>query len=101
MLADAALNNQLDYQSDFRIAGEVYIRSLSIDKPLSSDVSVVFADQIYEKGMEFLVRTDPTKETYTEKAIIGDQECRFISYADKRKYGYFRVDDALIKKTRQ
>ncbi len=98
MIADAALNNQLDNQSDFRISGDVYIRSVSINKPLSSDASVVFADQIYEEGMEFLVRTDPTKETYTEKATIGDHECRFISYADKRKYGYFRVDDELVKK---
>ena len=79
MVADAALNNQLDNQADFRITGEVYVRSVSIDKPVSSDVSVVFADQIIEEGMEFLVRTDPTKETYTEKVTMGGHECRFIS----------------------
>lgn len=99
MVADAAFNNQLDYLADFRITGDLYVRSVSIDKPLPSDVSVVFADHIIENGMEFLVRTDPTKETYTEKSTIGGHECRFISWADKRKYGYFRVDDALIKPT--
>jgi len=99
MLADADFINQLNYQSDFRLTGEVYLRSISINKPLPSEVSVVFADQIIEKGMEFLVRTDPTKETYTEKATIGDHVCRYIPYADKRKYGYFRIDDALIKPT--
>ncbi len=99
MVADAEFNGQLENQADFRITGEVYIRSVSIDKPLPSDVSVVFDDQIIEKGMEFLVRTDPTKETYTEKVTIGDHECRFIPWVDNRKYGYFRVDDALIQAT--
>jgi len=99
MVADAEFNSQLDYQADFRISGEVYVRSVSIDKPLPSDVSVVFDDQIIEKGMEYLVRTDPTKETYTEKATIGDHYCRYIPWDDNRKYGYFRVDDALIKST--
>ncbi|MCP4312297.1 MAG: sulfatase-like hydrolase/transferase [Bacteroidetes bacterium] len=97
MVADAAFNNQLNYQSDFRLTGEVNIRSISIDKPLPSDVSVVFADQIIENGMEFVVGTDPTKETYTEKVAIGGHECRLISYADKRKYGYFKANDTFIK----
>jgi len=99
MVADAEFNGQLDHQADFRITGDVYVRSVSIDKPLPSDVSVVFDDQIIESGMEYLVRTDPTKETYTEKATIGDHYCRYIPWDDKRKYGYFRVSDALIKST--
>jgi len=97
MVADAAFNNLLKHQADFRITGEVYVRSIHINKPLPSDVSVVFDDQIVENGMEFLVRTDPTKETYTEKVTIGGQFARFIPWNENRKYGYFRVDDALIK----
>ncbi len=99
MLADADLNNQLFAQADFCLTGEVYVREISINKYLPSEVSVVFADQIIEKGMEFLVGTDPTKETYTEKVTIGGHDCRFMSYVDKRKYGYFRVNDAIIKPT--
>lgn len=97
MVGDAALNNQLDYQADFRISGEVHIHSVIIDRPIPTDISVVFSDQIYEKGMGFLVGTDPTRETWTEKKSIGGQICRYIPWGDKRKYGYFRVDDALIK----
>lgn len=99
MVTDAALNNQLDYAADFRITGEVYLRSVSIDRPAPSDVSVDFGDQIIEKGMTFLIGTDPTKETYTEKATFGGYPCRLISWNDKRKYGYFDVVDAIIKPT--
>ncbi len=99
MVADAAFNNQLDYQADFRINGEVYIRSVSIDKHLPSDVSVDFDDQIMEKGMEFLVGTDPSRETYTEKVTIGGEACRYIPRYDKRKYGYFTVLDDIITAT--
>ena len=53
MVADAALNNQLNNQADFRIKGAVYVRSVKMNKPMPSDVSVVFADQIIVKGMEF------------------------------------------------
>jgi len=45
------------------------------------------------------VRTDPSKETYTENVTIGGHECRFIPHDEKRKYGYFRVNDDLIKPT--
>ncbi len=99
MLADVAFNHQLKNQADFRITGEVYLRSVSINKHLPSDVSVVFADQIIENGMQFIVGTDPTKETFTEKVTIGGHECRFMSFDDKRKYGYFRVNDVIIKPT--
>lgn len=86
----------LEHQADFRITGEVYIRSVRVVKPLPSDISVVFDDQIIQNGMEFLVRTDPTKETYTENAIMGETVCRHVPWEEKRKYGYFRADDAKI-----
>lgn len=98
MLADASLNNRLRNNSDFRISGDVYLRSVSISRPKSSDVSIVFADKIYENGIEFVIGTDPNRETYTEKATIGDHECRHIPYTDKNKYGYFKVDDSVILK---
>lgn len=97
MVTDVAFNNLLKNQSDFRIAGEVYIRSVNISRPMPSNVSIVFADNIIEKGIEFVVGTDPTRETYTEKATIGAHECRHIPATDKNKYGYFKVDDSLIK----
>ena len=99
MVADAAFDNQFDYQADFRVTGEVYIRSVSIDKYRPSDVSVDFDDHIIERGMEFLVGTDPSRETYTEKATIGGEECRYIPRDDKRKYGYFTVLDDIITAT--
>jgi hypothetical protein len=99
MVADAAFDNQLDYQADFRIKGEAFIRSVSIDKPAPSDVSVVFDEQIIQNGMEFLVRTDPTRETWTEQVTIGDHISRYIPWEEKRKYGYFRVNDAIINPT--
>ena len=99
MVADAAFNNQLEFQSDFAISGEVYIRSVAVTRHLESEVSVVFDEQIVQHGMEFLVRTDPTKETYTEQATKGNLLCRYIPWIDKRKYGYFRVDDGLITPT--
>jgi len=97
MLADAALNNQLNNQADFKISGNVYIRSVDISRPKPSDVSVIFADNIIENGIEFLIGTDPGRETYTEKAEIGNNDCRHIPKTDKNKYGYFKVDDAVIK----
>jgi len=97
MLSDAALNNQLANQSDFRISGEVFIRADEIARPLPSDASVVFDDDIIEKGIEFLVGTDPGRETYTEKAMIGEHDCRHIPVTDKNKYGYFKVDDSLLE----
>ncbi len=97
MVADAALNNRLNNQSDFRLTGEVYVRSVKINKPMPSDVSIVFDDQIIEKGIEFVIGTDPSRETYTEEATIGEHDCRLIPVTDKNKYGYFKVDDSLIK----
>jgi arylsulfatase A-like enzyme len=98
-VADAEFSGKLDHQSDFRITGDVCIRSVHIDKALPSEVEVVFDDQIIQNGMEFLVRTDPEKETYTEDASIGEAPCRYIPWEDKRKYAYFRVDDAKIAPT--
>ena len=98
-VADAEFSGKLDHQSDFRITGDVCIRSVHVDKPFPSDVELVFDDQIIQKGMEFLVRADPSKETYTEHASIGEALCRYIPWEDKRKYGYFRVDDAQITPT--
>lgn len=96
MLADAAFNNLQNNQADFRITGEVYIRSVALSRPTEADVSVVFDSQIVEKGINFVVGTNPDRETYTQQATIGGQVCRHIAKTEKNKYGYFRVDDTLI-----
>ena len=97
IVADATLNNQQNNQSDFRITGDVFVRAVKVRKHMPSDVSIVFDDQIINKGIDFVIGTDPDRETYTEKAAIGGYQCRHIAKITKNKYGYFRVDDALIK----
>jgi len=97
MFTDVSFNNQLNNQSDFRLKGEVYVRSVQVNKPMPSDVSIVFDEQIIENGIDFVIGTNPDRETYTEKATIGEHECRLIPVTDKKKYGYFKVDDEIIK----
>ena len=96
ILADAALNNQQNNQADFRIAGEVYIQSVVLSKPMPSDASIVFDEQLIQHGIDFVIGTNPDRETYTEKATIDGVVCRHIAKTTKNKYGYFKVDDALI-----
>lgn len=95
-VTDAELSGNLEYQADFSIRGEVSIRSVQVEKPLPSEAWIEFDEEIMQQGMEFLVRTDPSRETYTEQALMGEVFCRYIPWEEKRKYGYFRVDDALI-----
>jgi hypothetical protein len=97
MIADAGFAGNATDAIDIRLAGETCIRSVVIRKHLPSDVSLTFSDPIVSNGMQFLINTtDPAKETYTEAAEVDGVECRYIPITDKRKYGYFMVDDQRI-----
>ncbi len=97
MVTDASFNNLQNNQADVRIGGEVYIRSLVIKKHIESLVSVTLTNNIMENGIEFLIGTDPNKETYTQAVTKEDNECRLIpTLSEKTKYGYFSVDNTLI-----
>jgi arylsulfatase A-like enzyme len=97
MIADADFSGNAAEDIDIRLTGEACIRSVVIRKHVPSDVSLTFSDPIISNGMQFLINTtDPAKETYTEAALVDGVECRYIPITDKRKYGYFKVDDHRI-----
>ena len=97
MIADADFSgNQVD-GVDIKLFGEVYIKSVSIQTHVSSDVSLIFSKPIISNGMQFVINTDQSKEAYTEEAVVDGVQCRYIPITDKRKYGYFKADDNLIK----
>ncbi len=60
------------------------------------DAKIIFSNPRTETGMQFLVISNPTAEAYSEQAIKGELDCRFIPAG---KYGYFKVDDGLILTT--
>jgi arylsulfatase A-like enzyme len=98
MIADANFAGNQAEDVDIKLFGEAYVRSVSLQKHVPYDVSLTFSDPIASNGMQFLINTtDESKETYTEAAVVDGIECRYIPITDKRKYGYFKVDDNLIK----
>jgi arylsulfatase A-like enzyme len=97
MIADADFAGNPAGEVDIKLKGEAHIRSLSLQKHGPYDASVTFSDPIVSNGMQFLINTtDPSKETYTLPAVVDGIECRYIPITDKRKYGYFKVDDNLV-----
>lgn len=58
--------------------------------------TITFDQPIQEQGIRFVANADANAEAYTENAVIGDLNCRFIPNG---KYGYFRADDNQIYKT--
>ena len=46
-----------------------------------------------ETGIQFVVNTNPSAEAYSEQTIKDQKDCRYIPTG---KYGYFRVDDAVV-----
>jgi arylsulfatase A-like enzyme len=99
MIPDADFAGNQAGDVDIKLMGEACIRSVSLEKHVPSDASLTFSDPIVSNGMEFLINTtDPSKETYTEAAVVDGVDCRYIPIKDgKRKYGYFKVDDNIIK----
>jgi arylsulfatase A-like enzyme len=98
MLADADVAGNPADVPDIKIRGEAYIRSVIIQKHAPWDVAFTFSDPAVAQGMEFLFNTsDPSKETYTEAAVVDGTACRYIPVTEKRKYGYFKADDDRIK----
>ncbi len=57
---------------------------------------ITFSNPLEETGMQFLVITNPSAEAYSEQAVRGQMDCRYIPSG---KYGYFRVDDGLVLTT--
>ncbi|MCX6326906.1 MAG: T9SS type A sorting domain-containing protein [Bacteroidia bacterium] len=57
---------------------------------------ITFSNPREETGILFVVNTNPSAEAYSEQAIMGQLDCRYIPSG---KYGYFRVDDGLILTT--
>jgi hypothetical protein len=58
--------------------------------------NLVFSNPQNGTGISFVVSTSPSAEAYSESANRGQLDCRYIPSG---KYGYFRVDDALILPT--
>lgn len=98
MIPDADVAGNLADEIDIKLKGEAYIRSVSIQKHAHFDAAFTFSNPAVSHGMEYLFNTtDPSKETYTEAAVVDGITCRHIPITDKRKYGYFTVDDGLVK----
>lgn len=66
---------------------------LSANTPVAK---LVFSNPQEGDGISFVVNSSAVAEAYTELANMGQLDCRFIPSG---KYGYFRVDDALILST--
>ncbi|MEX0983034.1 MAG: sulfatase-like hydrolase/transferase [Bacteroidales bacterium] len=98
MIADANFAGNPVGEADIKMAGEAYIRSLSLLNHQHYDASLTFSNPIVSHGMQFLINdSDASKETYTEASMVNGVECRYIPITDKRKYGYFNVDDQVVK----
>ena len=72
----------------------LYLTSvLSATTPVAN---LVFSNPQEVSGISFVVNNSAAAEAYTELANKGQLDCRYIPSG---KYGYFRVDDALILPT--
>ena len=58
--------------------------------------NLIFSNPQEGTGISFVVSDSPTAEAYSEIANRGQLDCRYIPAG---KYGYFKVDDALILPT--
>jgi len=70
-----------------------YLFLLSASSANGQVAKITFSDPREETGIQFVVSTNPSAEAYSEQAIRGQLDCRYIPSG---KYGYFRVDDGLI-----
>lgn len=66
---------------------------LSANTPVAN---LVFSNPQEGSGISFIVNNSAAAEAYTELANKGQLDCRYIPSG---KYGYFKVDDALILPT--
>ena len=66
---------------------------LTVSSVNSQVAKIVFSNPREETGIQFVVNTNPSAEAYSEQAVKGETDCRYIPSG---KYGYFRVDDGLI-----
>ena len=73
-----------------------YLFILSASSANGQVVKITFLNPREESGIQFVVNTTPSAEAYSEQAIRGQLDCRYIPSG---KYGYFRVDDGLILTT--
>ncbi len=62
----------------------------------NSVANIIFSNPTEETGISFLINNSGSAEAYSEPAVKGGLDCRYIPPG---KYGYFRVDDALILPT--
>lgn len=63
---------------------------------LHASTTGCYSDDMYENGIEFVIDTNPDMENYSEKANIGEHDCRHNPNTTKIKYGYFKVDDYVV-----
>lgn len=67
--------------------------ALSASTPVAN---LVFSNPQEGSGISFVVNNSAAAEAYSESANKGQLDCRYIPSG---KYGYFKVDDALILST--
>lgn len=66
---------------------------LSANNPIAK---IVFSNPQEGMGISFVVNDSPSAEAYSQIANRGQLDCRYVPSG---KYGYFKVDDALILST--
>jgi len=71
----------------------VFLTVNAIDNPIAT---ITFSNPQKGVGISFVINTSTSAEAYTESANKGQLDCRFIPSG---KYGYFKVDNALILPT--
>jgi len=74
----------------FSLTYLLLISALSANNPVAN---LIFSNPQAGTGISFVVSTNTSSEAYSEPAIRGQMDCRYIPSG---KYGYFRVDDGLI-----
>lgn len=77
----------------FVISFFILTSAFSADNPVAK---LVFSNPQEEAGISFVLNTSSAAEAYSEAANKGQLDCRYIPSG---KYGYFRVDDALVLST--
>ncbi|HUX55654.1 MAG TPA: glycoside hydrolase family 71/99-like protein [Bacteroidales bacterium] len=74
----------------FAVSYLFLLSALSANNPIAK---ITFSNPREETGISFVINTNTAAEAYTELANKGQLDCRYIPAG---KYGYFRVDDAVI-----
>jgi hypothetical protein len=67
--------------------------SFSVNALDNSIANIIFSNPTEGAGISFVINNSGSAEAYSEPATKGGLDCRYIPPG---KYGYFRVDDALI-----